>query len=247
MTPRSGSLSFLKADQTPGMCAEFVPSALILEFARRHGAILNVDSAISSAYKHILPHTKAPVLHPFESGLAVSEMIFSLTPAWSKERRVSFSTFNARLDSVMTKPTWKLAFARKRALVLIEGWIEPCYRGEFAGSMVRFSPAPVESSDLPPTLLCAALYDRWVDNRSKEELLSFALITDRPGPEVQASGHDRQPLFINPPSIDAWLNPTLTDPKQVLALIPSITMSPSLDAKVERAMKPGWEKRSKKR
>jgi len=41
----------------------------------------------------------------------------------------------------------------------------------------------------------------------RQDLLSFAAITDEPEPEVAAAGHDRTIINIKPEHIEAWLNP----------------------------------------
>jgi putative SOS response-associated peptidase YedK len=57
-------------------------------------------------------------------------------------------------------------------------------------------------------MLLACLWSHWTDRAGKEpDLLSFALITDDPPPEVLAAGHDRCPIPIKEENIDAWLNP----------------------------------------
>jgi putative SOS response-associated peptidase YedK len=53
-----------------------------------------------------------------------------------------------------------------------------------------------------------------VEEQGKEELMSFAAITDEPPAEVAAAGHDRCIIPIRPDNVDAWLNP---DPKNLAA------------------------------
>ena len=43
----------------------------------------------------------------------------------------------------------------------------------------------------------------------RDQLLSFAAITDEPEHEVAAAGHDRTIINIKPEHVDAWLNPEL--------------------------------------
>jgi len=49
----------------------------------------------------------------------------------------------------------------------------------------------------------------------RDELYSFAAITDEPPPEVAAAGHDRCIIPIKPENLDAWLAP---DPGNLAAL-----------------------------
>lgn len=55
-------------------------------------------------------------------------------------------------------------------------------------------------------MLLACLWSKWV-GPDGERLLSFALITDEPPPEVSAAGHDRCVIPIKPENVDTWLNP----------------------------------------
>ena len=58
----------------------------------------------------------------------------------------------------------------------------------------------------PEDLLLACLWSRW-SAPGQPDLLSFALITDEPPPEVLAAGHDRCVIPLRPENLDAWLNP----------------------------------------
>ncbi|NDC38022.1 MAG: hypothetical protein EBZ48_08210, partial [Proteobacteria bacterium] len=90
------------------MCAEFILSKDLFEYARVHRVSINLDPTGFSYFSTVLPHSVAPVLRQTGVGLTLSAMQFSLTPAWARERKVPFATFNARLDSVAQKPTWRV-------------------------------------------------------------------------------------------------------------------------------------------
>ena len=49
----------------------------------------------------------------------------------------------------------------------------------------------------------------------EKDLLSFAIITDEPPPEIAEARHNRCPVPIKPENIDAWLNP---DPRDLDAV-----------------------------
>lgn len=52
----------------------------------------------------------------------------------------------------------------------------------------------------------ACLWSRWTA-RGEKDLLSFAIITDDPPPEIAEAAHDRCPVPIKPEHLDAWLTP----------------------------------------
>ena len=49
---------------------------------------------------------------------------WGLIPYWAKDIKVGFSTINAMCESVADKPTFKEAFAKRRCLVLADGFYE---------------------------------------------------------------------------------------------------------------------------
>ncbi len=52
-------------------------------------------------------------------------MRWGLIPAWAKDEKVAFSTFNARAESIDTKPAFRGAWAAgRRCLVVTDGFYE---------------------------------------------------------------------------------------------------------------------------
>jgi putative SOS response-associated peptidase YedK len=62
----------------------------------------------------------------FEKGQRVLErMVWGLIPSWAKDAKMGFSTFNARADSIDTKPAFRGAWkAGRRCLVVTDGFYE---------------------------------------------------------------------------------------------------------------------------
>jgi putative SOS response-associated peptidase YedK len=163
----------------------------------------------------VLPYdyTKALVLE--NGSIVAKDMSFSLVPAWSKTKKVKFATHNARIETLLSKPTWKIPLETRRAVVSLTGFIEPIYEYEYAGNMVKFSHP---QNDL---ILVAALYDQWVDKLSGEVLESFAIVTKAPGEFIKTIGHDRSPIFLDSKSIEEWLNPTNSKGESLINLLQS--------------------------
>ncbi len=150
---------------------------------------------------HVFPHRQGWVVT--KDGLR--RMNYSLIPVWSKERRPKFSTHNARLEEIETKPTWKGPFVNRHCVVPISAFIEPIRQGEHNGFWVGFS-----SGD--NILSAAGLYSEWVDKETGEIIPSFAMITKDPYPFVEKTGHDRSPLLLTPESAKSWLKNEGEDP-----------------------------------
>ena len=49
---------------------------------------------------------------------------WGLIPSWAKDKKIAYSTINARGDTVATKPAFRSAFKKRRCLVLTDGYYE---------------------------------------------------------------------------------------------------------------------------
>ncbi len=62
------------------------------------------------------------------------------------------------------------------------------------------------------------LWSRWT-KLGEPDLLSFAAITDKPPPEIEAAGHDRCIIPVKPENIEAWLNPGTSSLEAMYAIL----------------------------
>lgn len=115
-------------------------------------------------------------------------------------------TYNARRDSL--GGYWKKTFGYSHGVIVISAFYEHVERvkpdGNVEKLILKFEP------DTHQEMLAAVLWAHWSDG--KEELDSFALVTDEPPPEVAAAGHDRCIVPLKPEHLDLWLHP---DPSQL--------------------------------
>jgi putative SOS response-associated peptidase YedK len=214
---------------------------------RQLGLFDTEDDAVIET--RVLPFQQAPVIVRDGGKRVVRSMQFSLVPAWSKERRVKFATHNARLVShddrtgrdvpIYEKPTWRGPFSHRHCLVPISGFIEPIYRGDFAGNMVCFLPKDHQ------LMAAAGIWEEWTSHETGEIIDSFSILTDDPHPFVKSIGHDRTPVFLKPEAYEAWLSDDLS-PQANLAMLRKSKAEPDLVVEKDRPLKPGWEKRTGK-
>jgi putative SOS response-associated peptidase YedK len=78
--------------------------------------------------------------------------------------------------------------------------------------VVEFWPEPEQD------LVLACVWARW-SAPGVPDLLSFAIITDDPPPEVRAVGHDRCVVPIRSKDIDTWLQPEKSTLEQLDAVL----------------------------
>jgi len=164
----------------------------------------------------IFPGQYAPVMIAREGKREIVPMRYQCRlPGWNEimERKYP-GTYNARRDNL--EKTWGKLFGYQHGIMVVNAFFENVSRhkmehrdlapGEREENVVlEFNPSP------PHDMLVACLWS--FDER--DELYSFAAITDEPPPEVAAAGHDRCIIPIKPENLNAWLAP---DPANLAAL-----------------------------
>jgi len=210
------------------MCASFmIQSKVTREFP------LSLRAPFDETELLVTPHRLAPVIVLRDHALTSIQMKFSLLPRWSKESKVKFATHNARLESIIEKPTWRDSFKKRHCVVPMTSFIEPIYEGSEAGHMVSFHKPDMN------WLMAAGIWDEWTNKDTGEVIESFSIITTTPLAFVESSGHDRSPLFLSAKSAEEWLKAASGDVDWLSAQ----SEKPDIVLTRFRPMKPGWEKR----
>jgi putative SOS response-associated peptidase YedK len=146
-----------------------------------------------------------------EDGRRVPEkMRFGLIPAWAKDTKMAFSTFNARAESLSEKPAFREAWRKgRRCLVVADGFYEwrKSDRRPFAIGMA-----------VDGLMTMAGLWDEWRDPLTKEKLRSCTIITCEPN-ELMATLHDRMPVILDEKDWPKWLGEEPASDAELKALL----------------------------
>lgn len=194
---------------------------------------IKIDDEDEKFDERIVPYTKGVVV----THKGLRRMNFSLIPSWSKEPKAKFATFNARIETISEKPTWKKPLESKRCLVPMSVFIEPIYSNELAGNMVGFKRTDNK------ILVAAGIYDEWVNKETGEIIESFAIITTDASDYVARVGHDRSPLFLGASGFSEWISATPKKVSDAIGYLKKNKIDPQLEDLIDRPLKPGWEKR----
>lgn len=140
---------------------------------------------------------------------------WGLLPPFAKDESFSSRTFNARRETLASKPSFRGALGRHRAIVPMDGYYE-WRRDEKGGRRQPFYIAPTDGSPL-----CMAALVSWWKGAGNHEgpaasadgafLLSATIIT-RAATGRLAEIHDRTPVMLRRDEIDAWLDTGADDP-----------------------------------
>jgi putative SOS response-associated peptidase YedK len=151
---------------------------------------------------NVCPTDPVDVVLPGEDGRKYQEMRWGLVPYWwskpLKELRVA--SFNARVETVVTKPFFRDAFKKRRCLMPVSGYYE--WQATPEGKQPHYFTA----RDGSPVLTVAALWDEWKDRANPDKpFRSCTMIITQPNDFV-AEVHDRMPALLRPDQIEGWLS-----------------------------------------
>lgn len=155
--------------------------------------------------------------------------------------------FNARAETVATRPAFRAAFRRHRCLVPADGFYE------WRAVSGRRQPFHLRRADRAPFAL-AGLYARWrppagegdgpdADAGAREgegaEPVDSCTILTTEANALLAPIHDRMPVILPPEAWDAWLDPAVRDRDALRALLrsadPEGWVSYPVDPRMNRA------------
>jgi len=167
---------------------------------------------------NVPPTTAIPVITSVDGERTLEWMRWGLIPSWAKDEKISFSTFNARADTIDEKPAFRSAWRAGRRAIIVTG-------GFYEWRKPDKQPYCVALGNKQPMLM-AGLYETWKPPQG-ELVRSCTIITTEPNALV-AQLHDRMPVILDddPESVAAWLGETpLPTPKVFLKPFPSERMT----------------------
>jgi putative SOS response-associated peptidase YedK len=127
-------------------------------------------------------------------------MRWGLIPRWWSKpiKEAKMATFNARAETIETKPFFRDAFRRTRCLIPASGYYE------WQNTPDGKQPWYFTARDGSAALTFAGLWDEWKDRASGEKLKSCTMIVTEPNTFV-AEVHDRMPVILVEEDFEPWL------------------------------------------
>ena len=152
---------------------------------------------------NVTPTDTVDVVRSGADGRDLVQMRWGLIPSWwKKPTREVPSTFNARSDTVDSKPMFRDAFKRRRCLLPASGFYE------WTGPKTDRQGHYFTAADGGPLLVMAGLWDEWLDPATGERVPSCTMIVSDASEWMQRY-HDRLPVMLRPDQFAAWLDGSL--------------------------------------
>lgn len=136
---------------------------------------------------------------------------WGLVPFWVKDLRSYKPLINARSETLVEKNSFKNALARRRCLILSDGFYE--WKKTETRRRIPMH-IRLKSAQL---FAFAGIWEVW-KNADGDKLKTCAIITV-PANDLVADIHDRMPAILQPEDEDKWLNPEETDLEYLCSLL----------------------------
>ena len=175
------------------MCGRYsfaVEDALIRE---RFG--VRVHTAIYKARYNCAPGQDLAVISNENAGV-MNFYRWGLIPSWAKEPGIGSKLINARSETILEKPSYRTAFAKRRCLVPADSFYEWRKDKEKTPFRILMQDESIFSM--------AGIWDQWI-SPDGEIIRSFSILTTTPN-ELMSSIHDRMPVILSPEDEQKWLD-----------------------------------------
>ena len=159
-------------------------------------------------HAHALPDL--PVAGNFDNEFNIRLMKWGLIPGWTagaeEAKKIRYMTFNARAETVSTKPSFSDSFNRRRCIIPVRGFFEWQHKGGQKIPWYIYRP----DSEI---MMLAGLYDSWRDQLTDSNILTFTILTSGAN-KLLSEIHNtkkRMPVILQDHEEEAWLNPGTAD------------------------------------
>jgi putative SOS response-associated peptidase YedK len=168
------------------------------------------------------PMQRLPVFAIRSDELVAEQMQWWLIPHWAKDAKPSFSSFNAKGETIEQSKLFAPYFKGSRCLVPAEAFYE--WQRVTTMHDVRGKPKKVEEKhpicirmkDESPFMF-AGLFSIWKDPEGKEHP-TFTIITTEPN-ELMAPIHNRMPVILPEQHFEQWLDRAYKDTDHLKTLL----------------------------
>ncbi|MDO8185331.1 SOS response-associated peptidase [Conexibacter sp. JD483] len=128
---------------------------------------------------------------------------WGLVPPWARDPSIGYRMINARAETVAEKPAFRTSFARRRCLIVADGFYEWQRQGRAK------QPFHITRADGRPFAF-AGLWTGWKDPAIEDEdrawLRTCTIVTTEANDKIHGI-HPRMPVMLEPDEEQVWLDP----------------------------------------
>jgi putative SOS response-associated peptidase YedK len=189
------------------------------ELEKRFGAKFSQPSSFRPGYYFNAFELPAlPVIQSEDPG-AIRMLKWGLIPFWVKDsdaaEDIRRKTFNARMETILVKPSFRASAKSRRCLVLCKGFYEWQQRDN------EKIPHYIYLQDESPIAM-AGLYENWTDHETGEIVSTCTIVTTSANSLMEKihNTKKRMPVILGTENEKAWIDPDLSPEKAFSFLQP---------------------------
>jgi len=152
---------------------------------------------------NVAPGTEQPIILRDYKGNHLRVVKWGLIPTWAKDSKIGYKLINARLETLLEKPSWRKPFISQRALIPANGFYE------WKKSDGSKFPYVIKAKDRD-VISFAGLWDTWKDPNGN--LIPTFTIVTAPADKTVSKIHDRMPVILTKEGENLWLDPETKNP-----------------------------------
>ena len=182
------------------MCGRFTQTRTWAELLEIYEITESLSPSNFPARYNIAPTQSVPVVR-LQQPSGERELValrWGLVPSWAKEIGIGAKIINARAETVPDKPAFRNAFAKRRCLIVADGFYE--WQAQPRGPK---QPYFITTADGQPFAF-AGLWEEWWSPESNL-VETCTIVTTEAIPALRPV-HHRMPVILTPGSFDAWLD-----------------------------------------
>jgi putative SOS response-associated peptidase YedK len=214
------------------MCTNYVPTR-----KDRLNAAFGVDFDRDDYVAEAWPGYLAPIIRAGESRRTGDLAVFGLIPPWSRDGKNFRQCYNARVETVGEKPSFRQSWKQRHWCVIpADAFFEPSYE---TGKPVRWR---IASADDTP-LAIAGIWEQWREPEGRS-VISFSMLT------INADAHPvmsrfhapgdekRSVVLLTPEQITPWLDASHDEARAMLTLFAPERTTTTVAPRVPRRPRP---------
>jgi putative SOS response-associated peptidase YedK len=221
------------------MCFTVNVNLIKEELENRYGAtLIDPDKYRPSYYYHAFSLPSIPAVCSGNSS-KIQLLNWGLIPSWTKSideaNIIRYKTFNARSESIATKPSFSSSFRSKRCIIPVKGFFEWQHVGNEKIPWYIYQ----SENDI---LSLAGIYDNWIEDNTGEVFSTFSIVTTGAN-DLMAHIHNsgkRMPVILSKSSEAKWIDLSIAEDDALKLLQPSPseilkahTISPLINSRSE--------------
>ena len=202
------------------MCFTVNVNLIKEELENRYGAtLIDPDKYRPSYYYHAFSLPSVPAICSGDTS-KIKLLKWGLIPEWTKSQEqaniIRYKTFNARSESIATKPSFSSSFRSKRCIIPVKGFFEWQHLGN---EKIPWYIYHTENE----VLSLAGLYDDWIESNTGEVLSTFSIVTTEAN-DLMAVIHNsgkRMPLILNKSTENRWIDVSISTDEAISLIYPA--------------------------